>query len=376
MLNLFTLNGPASARRAGARPGLGSAAPVAGTLRLERRPLSACAAIEAEWSDLAGRAIEQNPFFEPGFALPAAQHLVSFRDVSVLLAWQGKSGSSSRLLGFIPVLRSRRLFGSDTLTGWSDSRLGSAAPLIDRDETGRVIEAVLGMRNAWGSNASSGLLLPGIDREGHLARTVLEQAAAMGWAATLGAATPSPLPPVAGGPDLAALRHGLSRHGELALADAGSRQELRDTVEMLLALEASGPLARAGSATLQDIRETAFLRAMTRNLARTRQCRASLLTLDGQPIAGAIMLGKGRRRWLYATAQDERFASFAPLAQLLAQLRRRSHLHELIGEIAGQHPVTDSLPLGELRLAPRPRGSSGPGVRDVLSRPRRAAAAG
>ena len=376
MLNLFTLNTPADSGRPGARPGLGSAAPVAGALRLERRPLSACAAIEAEWSDLAGRAVEQNPFFEPGFALAAAQHLVSFREVSVLLVWQGKSGNPGRLLGFIPVLRSRRLFGSDTLTGWSDSRLSSAAPLIDRDETGRVIEAVLGMRNAWGGNASSGLLLPGIDREGHLARTVLKQAATLGWVATLGAAAPPPSPPAAGGPDLAALRHGLSRHGELALADAGSRQELRDTVEMLLALEASGPLARAGSATLQDIRETAFLRAMTRNLARTKQCRASLLTLDGQPIAGAIMLGKGRRRWLYASAQDERFASFAPLAQLLAQLRRRSHLAELIGEIAGQHPVTDSLALGELRLTPRPRGSSGPGVRDVLSPPRRAAAAG
>jgi hypothetical protein len=376
MLNLFTLNAPAGAGRAASRVGLGSAAPAAGTVRLERRPLSACAAIEAEWSDLAGRAIEQNPFFEPGFALPAAQHLVSFRDASVLLAWQGRSGTSGRLLGFIPVLRSRRLFGSDTLTGWNDGRLGSAAPLIDRDETGRVIEAVLGMRNAWGSNSFSGLLLPGIDREGHLARTMLEQAATMGWTATLGGTEPSPRPPAEGGPDLAALRYGLSRHGELALADAGSRQELRDTVEMLLALESSGPLARAGSATLQDIRETAFLRAMTRNFARSRQCRASLLTLDGQPIAGAIMLGKGRRRWLYASAQDERFASFAPLAQLLAQLRRRSHLHELIGEIAGQHPVTDRLPLAELRLSPRPRGSSGPAVRDVLSRPRRAAAAG
>ncbi len=375
MPNLFALNAPAGSGGPAALSGLRSAAPVSGALHVERRLLSACAAIEAQWSDLAERAVEPNPFFEPGFALPAAQHLVSFRDASVLLVWQGKPGTG-RLLGFIPVLRNRRLFGSDAVTGWHDSRLGSAAPLIDRDETGRVLDAVLGMRGAWGSSAVSSLLLPGVDREGQLARTVLKQAAAMGWVAALGAQSPPPAPPAEGGPDLAALRHGLSRHGELALVEAGSRQELRDIVEMLLALEASGPLARAGAATLQDIRETAFLRAMTRSLARTRQCRASLLTLDGQPVAGAIMLGKGRRRWLYATAQDERFASFAPLAQLLAQSRKRSHLHELIGEIADPHAVTERLALGELRLLPQSRRGRRPDGRGALSPPRRAAAAG
>lgn len=373
MPNLFALNMSAGARRPAARPDIGHAAKTSGTLHIERRQLSSCAAIEAEWADLAARAVEPNPFFEPGFALPAAQHLVSFRNVPVLLVRQGKPGGTGRLLGFIPLQPGRRLFGSDTLTGWNDNRLGSAAPLIDREELGPVVEAVLGMRGSWGSIASSGLLLPGIDREGDLARNVLKQAAMLGWRAALGAAPPQPLAPAEGAPELAALRHGLSRHGELALAEAGSRAELRDIVELVLALEASGPLARAGAATLQDIRETAFLRAMTRNLARSRQCRASLLTLDGQPVAGAIILGKGRRRWLYASAQEERFASFAPLAQLLAQLRRRGHLDELIGEIGGRHAVTDRLALGELRLLPRAKRGPRPAE---LSRPRRATAAG
>ena len=373
MPNLFALNIPADGRRPAARPNNGYGAKASGPVHVERRQLSACGAIEAEWTALAARAIEPNPFYEPGFALPAAQHLVSFRDVQVLLVWQGKSGSTGRLLGFIPLQPIRRLFGSDTLTGWNDARLGNAAPLIDRDELGPVIEAVLGMRGSWGNLASSGLLLPGIDRDGDLAQGVLQQAAALGWRATLSAAEPPPLPPAEGGPDLAALRHGLSRHGELALVEASSRQDLRDIVEMLLALEASGPLARAGTATLQDIRETAFLRAMTRSLARSRQCRAGLLTLDGQPIAGAIVIGKGRRRWLYASAQEERFASFAPLAQLVAQLRRRNHAAQLVGDVPGPHAVTDRLALGELRLLPRPKR----GPRPVgLSQPRRAIAAG
>lgn len=378
MLNLFALNAPAGSGRPVTLPGIRSAPPARGALHLERRPLLACAAIEPEWNDLAARAVEPNPFFEPGFALPAAQHLVSFRDVSVLLVWQGRPGGPRRLLGFLPSSPGHRLFGTDMLTGWSDRRLGSAAPLIDGDEAGRVVEAVLGARGRWGGNARHSLLLPAIDREGPLAQALLGQAGTPGWVATLGAGRPSRPPPAEGGPDLAALRHGLSRHGELAFTEAGSRQELRDIVEMVLALEASGPLARAGTAALQDIRETAFLRAMTRNLARTRQCRAGLLTLDGEPVAGAILLGKGPRRWLYATAQDERFASFAPLAQLLAQLRRRSHIHQLIGAIAGQHAVTETLAQGELRLqrALELRRGRRPVREGAFSQPRRAEAAG
>ena len=69
-------------------------------------------------------------------------------------------------------------------------------------------------------------------------------------------------------------------------------------------MEASGPRAQAGAATLQDTREVGFLRAMTRGLGRVRQCRIGLLMLDDQPIAGAIVLGRAPRGWLYLRAQE------------------------------------------------------------------------
>lgn len=336
---------PAPLLAAGREPSRG------GPLQLESRPLTACAAIEPHWRDLATRALEANPFVEPDFALPAAQHLVSFRDLFVQLVWEGEPGAPRRLLGLVPATPQRRLFRHDELNGWRDHRLASAAPLIDAAEADRVIAALLATTGRWGEPVRRELSFAGVDLEGPLARALLRAAEAAGCAATLRAGQRAgDRRAIAGAPELAALRHGLSCHGRLAFAEAGSRPQLRDMVELVLALEASGAKARAGAAILQDVREAAFLRSMTRNLARAQQCRVGLLTLDGKPVAGAILLGKGPRRWLYAGVEDERYASFAALAQLLAWLRRRGRLREIIGDVPGPHAVTDRPPIGEFRL--------------------------
>lgn len=337
-------------------------------LSIERRPLAACSAIETEWRDLAGRALEANPFFEPDFALPAAQHLVDFRDAPVLLIWSG-AAAARRLVGFVPARLQRRLLGHDELVGWSNPRLGVATPLIDAEQAGQVIAALLHAPGRWGLANTQNLQLHHLDLDGPLLRSLLQMAEHTGHAASL-RPEPGSLA-TTGAPDLAALRHGLSRHGKLHFSESGSRQELRDMVELHLALEASGSLARAGAAALQDIRESAFLRAMTRNLARSHRCRIGLLTLDGEPVAGAILVGRGPRLWLYSGAEEDRFASFAPLAQLVAWLGRRSRQREIVGEVPGPHAIGAPLRLGDIRLSITPAGSR----RAPLVIRRRAAAA-
>lgn len=333
-------------------------------LSIERRPLAACAAIEAEWRDLAHRAVEPNPFFEPDFALPAAQHLVDFRDAPVLLLWDG-SATSRRLLGFVPARLRHRLLGHDELTGWSNSRLRIATPLIDAGEAGRVIAALLHAPGRWGLARTQNLQLHRLDLDGPLLHHVLQMAESTGHAA---AVEPLPTSPaIAGAPDLAGLRRSLARQGKLSFAESGSRQELRDMVELHLALEASGSLARAGAAALQDTRESAFLRAMTRNLARSHRCRVGLLSLDDKPVAGAILVGKGSRLWLYSGIEDERFASFGPRAQLLSWLGRASRRREIVGDV----PAAVPLRLGDIRLSVTPAAAR----RAALLSRRRAAAA-
>lgn len=320
----------------------------AARLSIERRPFAACAAIEPEWRDLAARALEPNLFFEPDFALPAAQHLVDFRDTPVLLFWEGQA-ASRRLLGFVPARLRRKLLGHDELEGWSNPRLGVATPLIDLEQVERVIAALLHAPGRWGLANTQNLQLHRLDRDGPLLHSILQIAVHTGHAASL---EPEPAASAtAGAPDLAALRHGLSRHGKLSFAESGSRQELRDMVELHLALEASGSRGRAGTAALQDIRESAFLRAMTRNLARSQRCRVGLLNIDDKLVASVILLGKGARLWLYSGAEDDRFGSFAPLAQLVAWLGRRSRQREIVGDVPGPHAVATQLSLGDIRLS-------------------------
>ena len=116
MPNLFALNTPADGRRPAARVVPAMLAKAGGTLSY-RAPPAFC--LRRDRSRLLPwPPAPSNPtFYEPGFALPAAQHLVSFRNVGVLLVRQGRPGGTGRLLGFIPLQPSRRLFGSDVLTG-------------------------------------------------------------------------------------------------------------------------------------------------------------------------------------------------------------------------------------------------------------------
>lgn len=316
-----------------------------GSLDLEFRPLLDCAEIRPAWSDLAARALEPNPFYEPDIALAAAQHLVAFRNIAAILAWQGaEKGSARRLMGFLPCLPSNRLFGPDALAALADQRIFNGAPLIDRQHADTVLGAIMTCKPA-----NRGLVLREIDLDGPFARALQRSSGRLGLLLTQDRQQATALPQA----DIGALREALSRQGRLRLVEAKSRAGIRDAVEIVLALEASGPRARAGNATLQDTREVGFARAMTRGLARTRQCRTGLLMLDERPIAGAIILGRVQRGWLYAAAEDEAYAAFQAERLLLALMRQAAPSHQILRRggqsLSGSEPVR----LGTLTIRPR-----------------------
>jgi|GEM_PF-1327555 len=324
-------------------------------IRIEIRPLQACAGIRDAWADLAGRAIVPNLFFEPDFALAAAQHLVAFRDAVAILAWQGEADEPQRrLTGLIPCFPRDRLFVPDELIGFSDKRVLDGAPLLDRLRAQAVIEAVLSLRKDWRLEGH-GLVLRQVALESPLTTAILRAAERLGLAATLQpASSPARSRLAMASPNkAAALSEALARQGKVTLLESGARIKLRDAVEILLAMEASGARARAGTAMLQDTREAGFVRAMTRSLGRSKQCRVALLMLGERPIAGAILLGRGDRRWLFASVQDDAFAPFEPELVLLAMLGQAAPARAIL--LPGGAPVfgTATATHGELRLTPQ-----------------------
>jgi hypothetical protein len=349
MNRIMALRG-APAGSAGVGAGYAPAPRPDAPIMIETRPLSACADIAEAWVQLAGRALEPNPFLEPGFALAAAQHLVAFREIVAILAWQGDaSDARRRLVGLIPCCRRNGLFVPDALIGFSDRRIFSGAPLLDRQQAGAVIEAVLDPRRQ-GVIEGRGLVLRGVDLDGGLVSALREVSGRSGLAASLRPA----LAVSVSTPSLAqveASREALAQRGKLKLVEPRTQVGLRDAVEIILAMEASGPRAQAGAATLQDTREVGFLRAMTRGLGRVRQCRIGLLMLDDQPVAGAIVLGRGPRGWLYLSAQEQAQAAFRPQQVLLAMMQEVAPARTILlpdGRAAGGE---GGLSLGELSLS-------------------------
>ncbi len=323
-------------------------------ITIEIRLLSACGEIRQAWTELAARAIEPNLFFEPDFALAAAQHLIAFRDVAVLLAWQGPAGSrQQRLLGLIPCFPRNRLFVPDELIGFSDRRIFNGAPLLDAARAQAVLAAVLNLREGWVLEGR-GLVLRQVDMASPLIAPIRLAAETLRLGMTL-SPTNLPIPRRHGVPthdDIGAMQRALTRRGKLELVEATSRTELRDAVEILLAMEASGPQGRAGKAVLQDTREVGFLRAMTRALARSRQSRVALLTLDGRPIAGALVIGRAKGGWLYMAARDESEAPFFP-GQVLLALMRQAAPERTILQPALPASGPDAVSFGDVRLSPQ-----------------------
>ena len=89
----------------------------ANSLAVEWRSVAELEPIADAWRELAARALEPNVFYEPAFALPAAN--VFGRDAGALLVWSGTS--PRKLLGFFPARIEPRRYGLKlpVLAGWT-----------------------------------------------------------------------------------------------------------------------------------------------------------------------------------------------------------------------------------------------------------------
>ena len=97
------------------------------------------------WQALAHEAGDVNPFYERWCFLPAARLLGQGVTWHLLAAFRRDptTGVPSELVGVFPFERTRGPFGVDTLSLWNHPYGFLATPLVHRDWTGRVLDAVL-----------------------------------------------------------------------------------------------------------------------------------------------------------------------------------------------------------------------------------------
>src|SRR5258708_15253168 len=126
----------ASARRAAiADPYAANPPPV------EWRRLSELEPIADQWRELAARALEPNIFYEPAFAVPAAN--IFGGDAGALLVWSGTS--PRKLLGFFPARIEPRRYGLKlpVLLGWTHAYAPLGTPRVEREAAEPVVAAWL-----------------------------------------------------------------------------------------------------------------------------------------------------------------------------------------------------------------------------------------
>ncbi len=347
----------------------------ANALATEWRPLGQLEAIAEEWRALAVRALEPNVFYEPSFALPAAQ--VFGRDAFAVLVWSRTQ--PRRLLGFFParIEWRRYAFKLPVVVGSTHPYGPLGVPLVAREAAEPVIAAWLA--HLAGEVALPGfLLLPFLPSDGAFA-TVLDSILER-WrlpVADFNRRRRALLAPsgqrsryieqAIGARRQKELRRQwrrLSETGAVLLTAATEPRAVAAALGDFLALEAGGWKGRAGTATAERHDLHRFLGTAVGGLAAEGKVSINRILVDGRAIAAAITLRSGRGAWFWKIAYDESFARFSPGVMLTVALT-----NELLEDAAIEradscatenHPMIDHvwrerLPLCDRLVALRPQ---------------------
>lgn len=334
--------------------------------RVELLNTEAAAGRRAAWADLVRRSLEPNVFLEPGFALPAAQHIPSRRPEFLFVTGPSAPGEPGELIGLM-ALQLPRGGRRGLARAWCPAQAALGLPLLDRHRGGEALELMLDWLNREEPGVSA-VLFPCLPTGGAVMKLLRRQAAACNRpllstnrrARALligrsdGEAPSSHHPSRKHRKEIRRQRRRLAEVGKLAYVRYEAT-DVRRATERFLALEASGWKNACGTALLNDPGLATFTRSMARLLACQGKCRIDSLEHDGAPLAMGIILTSGERAFLWKIAYDERFANLSPGVQFILDftLRQRTDRNVSCTDSCAvpDHPMIDRLWPDRLEIA-------------------------
>ncbi|WP_026909641.1 GNAT family N-acetyltransferase [Patulibacter minatonensis] len=278
----------------------------------------------AAWAALAGRALEPNPFFEPGLAMPAARHLPGGGRAELLVV-----RTDERWLACVPVRR--RPKWSDLLLpcvrAWNHDYCFLSTPLVDRDALDVAAHALRAAPRRWPGRAFLALEAMG---DGPLAGALPTHAA-----------PGRPAPAVHSGFDRAVLRRRPDDTYVDGAASGRRRRERRRTrrilerelggtatlvdatedpaaLDRLLALEAAGWKGAAGTALTSDPEHEAFVRETWDDFHGRGRGHLLELRVGDRIAASVLCLSAGDVVFSLKMGHDETLRAGAPGVHLMA----------------------------------------------------------
>lgn len=303
---------------------------------VRRLPAGTYGAAYAEaFADLCQRAEAPNLHMAPAAVAAALSFGIASDDIVVLAA---QEQDDERLLGLWALRRTRSL--RTGLTPVLEAPLVqlyevSSAPVLDRERAHDAAAALI-LAIVEAPDLPKILKLPLLPMTGGVFAAIGSTLAATGSSiATFEHWQRPMLVPEPGDDAERYLRRALGRgykkrmqqHRQLEKAGglAYRRQRRADAVAALedfLALEAAGWKGRGGTALASRSRDSAYIREIVRNFAAIDAVRIDLLRLDGQPIAGGLLLDLAGQSHFLKIAYDEAKARLSPgRALAIAMLR-------------------------------------------------------
>jgi hypothetical protein len=280
------------------------------------------------WNLLAERAVEPNPFFEPGFLVLAARHFDGFAGTRLLIASEGSTWRA--MLAVIGVGRPRiPPRPCATTSGMPTAISGLSTPLVDREHVDEATGALLdGLRREAKAGRLPGILsLNRVDEHGPVVAALRQGSAIRGmpvftketWMRGLVTRTGLWEQPVS-----AQRRRKNARRRRMLARDSGLESSVVDrthdptAAEEFLKLEASGWKGRGhGTAFARDPAKIAWFHEWVDHWTQTGRVTLLALNVGDISIAFRYILRAGEGLFLFRTAYDADYAKYGPGSLLL-----------------------------------------------------------
>lgn len=326
-------------------------------------PAAEAEAIRPAWEALAARALEPNPFLEPGFLLAAMRHLGE-DDVRLAVV----RDHAGHLVALAPLVTTRLGRVGPAVSVWCHRYAPRGAPLVDRESGPAALEALFrGIEASFGPRRA--FVMPFLPAGHPLGDAIREAAASLGRdvaivnaearaalrAPETGTADPREALPRRKRKELGRQMRRLGELGTLSVETASEPGLVAARFEEFLTLEAAGWKGARGTALARDPASATFARAAVAGGVAEGRCRIHSIRLDDRPVAMLVSFLSGDLAATWKIAHDEAHARFSPGAQLMleaaASLLAEPGLRRIDSCAAAGHPMIDHLWPGRLDVA-------------------------
>ena len=283
---------------------------------------------------LTKNSVDRNIFFESTVlqaAWPRLTNLLAPHGLWMLCLWE-TTGDSRKMRLFMPVRRNKIGFPRKTvLQVLSNEYMPLGTPMIDKDCADESVETLLRLLS------DQSMKLPGVIDFSHLRADSQTLEILIRSANNLGLKskknmeyTRAGLTKTAGDHEpqlskkrlreLARQQRKLGELGVLEFEQARQLEDILDAFERFMTLELKGWKGRGGTALYNHKKIAAFSRQIVASLAVKGHCEIHSMTLNGETIAAAILLGYRGHYMPWKIAFDETMAPYSPGMQLMVHL--------------------------------------------------------